>query len=52
MSPQDYWKADPFDLTVVDGFMYGRGVADDKGPILGWMNAIDGFIVRFLQLLP
>ncbi|VUZ51481.1 unnamed protein product, partial [Hymenolepis diminuta] len=44
VSPQEYWKVDPFDLTVLDGFMYGRGVADDKGPILGWMNAIDGFI--------
>lgn len=31
----DNWRTDPFKLTVVDGKVYGRGVVDDKGPILG-----------------
>lgn len=44
VSPQESWKADPFDLTIIEGFMYGRGVADDKGPVVGWINAIEAFI--------
>ena len=26
------WTADPFDMQVKDGWLIGRGVADDKGP--------------------
>ena len=26
------WKTDPFQVSIVDGKMYGRGVSDDKGP--------------------
>lgn len=38
----DGWATDPFALTVDDkGRMYGRGSTDDKGPVLGWLNAID-----------
>ncbi len=30
------WSVDPYKMTVKDGFIYGRGVADDKGPaVLG-----------------
>lgn len=37
----DGWASDPFTLTVDDkGRMYGRGSTDDKGPVLGWLNAI------------
>lgn len=50
ISPKESWKTDPFDLTLIDGFMYGRGVADDKGPVVAWMNAIEAFIVRFRKL--
>ena len=38
---EDGWATDPFKLTVDDkGRMYGRGSTDDKGPVLGWLNAI------------
>jgi len=38
----DGWATDPFTLTVDDkGRMYGRGSTDDKGPVLGWLNAIE-----------
>ena len=38
----DGWNTEPFKLTVDEqGRMYGRGSTDDKGPVLGWVNAIE-----------
>ncbi|KAK8018025.1 cytosolic nonspecific dipeptidase [Apiospora marii] len=38
----DGWATEPFTLTVgEDGKMFGRGSTDDKGPVLGWLNAIE-----------
>ncbi|KAK5133501.1 hypothetical protein LTR08_007638 [Meristemomyces frigidus] len=38
----DGWRTEPFKLSVDDkGRMYGRGSTDDKGPVLGWVNAIE-----------
>lgn len=38
----DGWATEPFELTVgEDGRMFGRGATDDKGPVLGWLNAIE-----------
>jgi Cys-Gly metallodipeptidase DUG1 len=39
---EDGWATEPFTLTVDDkGRMFGRGSTDDKGPVLGWLNAIE-----------
>ncbi|KAB8576173.1 hypothetical protein FH972_025701 [Carpinus fangiana] len=39
---EDGWATQPFELTVDDkGRMFGRGSTDDKGPVLGWLNAIE-----------
>ncbi|MDR2576467.1 MAG: M20/M25/M40 family metallo-hydrolase [Puniceicoccales bacterium] len=32
--PMDLWRAEPFALQEFDGTFYGRGIADDKGPML------------------
>ncbi|KAI1762622.1 cytosolic non-specific dipeptidase [Hypoxylon sp. FL1150] len=38
----DGWATEPFELSVgEDGRMFGRGSTDDKGPVLGWLNAIE-----------
>lgn len=38
----DGWNTEPFELSVgEDGRMFGRGSTDDKGPVLGWLNAIE-----------
>lgn len=33
------WKTDPYQLTSINGFLYGRGVSDNKGPILAALYA-------------
>ncbi|PHH81973.1 hypothetical protein CDD82_7405 [Ophiocordyceps australis] len=38
----DGWATEPFEMTVdAKGRMFGRGSTDDKGPVLGWLNAIE-----------
>ncbi|KAG6886585.1 hypothetical protein C0992_003273 [Termitomyces sp. T32_za158] len=33
-APEEGWLSDPFTLTGRNGYLYGRGVTDDKGPII------------------
>ncbi|PRT56250.1 putative di- and tripeptidase DUG2 [Wickerhamiella sorbophila] len=33
------WKTPPFELTSIDGYIYGRGVSDNKGPCLAAIYA-------------
>jgi len=39
----DGWASEPFVLTERNGKLYGRGSSDDKGPVLGWLHAIEAF---------
>ena len=35
------WKTDPFEMTGKgDGFVYGRGTSDDKGPVVACLYAL------------
>ena len=34
------WKSDPFVLHAVNGFLYGRGTSDNKGPVLAALYAV------------
>lgn len=34
------WNTDPFDLQGVNGYLYGRGVTDNKGPVLAALYAV------------
>ena len=36
----DGWDSDPFTLIEKDGYFYGRGTSDDKGPITALYQAI------------
>ena len=48
---EDGWATDPFALSVdSQGRMYGRGSTDDKGPVLGWLNAIHAHREAGLEL--
>ncbi|KAI1814262.1 WD domain-containing protein [Poronia punctata] len=34
------WDTDPFQLTGLNGYLYGRGVSDNKGPIMAALYAV------------
>jgi len=34
------WNTDPFKLSGRDGYLYGRGVSDNKGPIIAALYAV------------
>ncbi|KAI0394901.1 WD domain-containing protein [Xylariaceae sp. FL0594] len=34
------WETDPFQLTGLNGYLYGRGVSDNKGPIMAALYAV------------
>ncbi|OBA19301.1 CNDP dipeptidase [Metschnikowia bicuspidata var. bicuspidata NRRL YB-4993] len=40
---EDGWATDPFTLhhDTAAGILYGRGLTDDKGPVLGWLNVVE-----------
>lgn len=39
----DGWDSEPFEMTERDGKLFGRGTTDDKGPVLGWIHALEAF---------
>jgi len=39
--PLDAWTYDPWEATVEDGRMYGRGTYDMKGGIAAWVHAVE-----------
>ncbi len=42
--PLDQWKTDPFKLIEREGWLYGRGINDDKGPFFAYIMAIEAFL--------
>ena len=40
------WRTNPFKLTARDGYMYGRGTSDNKGPILAMIFAVRELLDR------
>ncbi|OCL07001.1 glutathione degradosome [Glonium stellatum] len=41
---QGKWIADPFSLQGIDGYLYGRGASDNKGPIMAAIYAVADLI--------
>ncbi|HEM3701870.1 TPA: M20/M25/M40 family metallo-hydrolase [Streptococcus suis] len=49
---QVWEKGNPFELTISDGYIYGRGVDDDKGHITARLSALKKYLTRQNGHLP
>lgn len=44
--PLELWETPPFEPSIRDGKMYGRGVSDDKGHLVSRLHAIDALLAQ------
>lgn len=44
--PAELWQHPPFEPTLVDGMLYGRGTADMKGSLAAMVTACERFIAQ------
>ncbi|GAB2516502.1 succinyl-diaminopimelate desuccinylase [Lysobacter humi (ex Lee et al. 2017)] len=44
--PREAWASDPFVPEIRDGVLYGRGAADMKGSVAGFVVALERFVER------
>ena len=43
---RNIWNSDPFDMQGVNGYIYGRGVSDNKGPVLAALYAVADLVAE------
>lgn len=41
--PLDQWESEPFSPEIRQGFLYGRGVSDNKGDLVSRLQAIEAY---------
>lgn len=44
VDPIDLWETQPFEPTIKNGKIYGRGTSDDKGQVFMHLKAVEAFL--------
>ena len=44
VDPTDAWTYPPFEGRIADGWVYGRGTLDDKGPLIVTLEAVENLL--------
>lgn len=44
VDPSDAWTFPPFEGRIADGWVYGRGTLDDKGPLIVTLEAVENLL--------
>jgi succinyl-diaminopimelate desuccinylase len=47
--PREEWRTDPFEPTIVDDLLYGRGAADMKSSLAAMVTAMERFVANRTQ---
>ncbi|KAI5617528.1 hypothetical protein C0J50_22906, partial [Silurus asotus] len=47
---EDGWTTDPYNLTEINGNLYGRGASDNKAPVLAWIHAVEAYKALNMEL--
>ncbi len=42
--PENQWQVPPFEPTIINGMLYGRGAADMKGSLAAMITAVEKFV--------
>ncbi len=45
--PRAQWHTDPFEPTIIDGYLHGRGAADMKGSLAAMVVAVERFVDQY-----
>ncbi|KAG7239069.1 hypothetical protein INR49_030216, partial [Caranx melampygus] len=47
---EDGWATDPYNLTDINGNLYGRGASDNKAPVLAWIHTVEAYQALNMEL--
>ncbi|KAJ8290925.1 hypothetical protein GJAV_G00019250 [Gymnothorax javanicus] len=47
---EDGWATEPYNLTEINGNLYGRGASDNKAPVLAWIYTVQAYQALNIEL--